>query len=187
MNLEEEKRLVKEAKTDPEAFGQLYDQYYSKIFGYVLKRTGNLEISKDIVSETFIKALKNINKFKWRNVFGFGPSFGPWLYRISSNEIANFFRRQKPTISLNSIADPRFDFDLLDEIMNAEEKLKDHQEFLLIQKEIMLLPQKYQEVLVLRFFEKKKIKEIAKILGKREGTVKSLIHRGLERLRLKLA
>ena len=64
MNLEEEKRLVREAKTDPEAFGRLYDQYYSKIFGYVLKRTGNLEISKDIVSETFIKALKNINKFK---------------------------------------------------------------------------------------------------------------------------
>ncbi len=57
----------------------------------------------------------------------------------------------------------------------------------MIQKEIILLPQKYQEVLVLRFFEKKKIKEIAKILGKREGTVKSLIHRGLERIRLKLA
>ena len=183
MNLEEEKQLVREAKTDPEAFGRLYDQYYSKIFGYVLKRTGNLEISKDIVSEIFIKALKNINKFKWQNILGFGPSFGSWLYRIASNEIANFFRRQKPTISLDSIADPRFDFNLLDEIMKAEEKLKDHQDFLSIQREIMLLSPKYQEVLVLRFFEKKKIKEISEIIGKNQGTVKSLLHRGLAKLR----
>jgi RNA polymerase sigma-70 factor (ECF subfamily) len=46
-----------------------------------------------------------------------------------------------------------------------------------------LLPVKYQEVIVLRFFEDKQIKEICQILDKREGTVKSLLHRGLERLR----
>ena len=67
--------------------------------------------------------------------------------------------------------------------MEAQEKLEKHQDFLKIQKEIVKLSIKYQEVITLRFFEKKKIKEIAKILDKKEGTVKSLLHRGLEKLR----
>ena len=46
-----------------------------------------------------------------------------------------------------------------------------------------MLSVKYQEVLTLRYFENKQIKEISEILGKREGTVKSLLHRGLEKLR----
>lgn len=52
-----------------------------------------------------------------------------------------------------------------------------------IQEKIFKLPVKYQEVIVLRFFEKKKIKEIAEILGKKQGTIKSLLHRGLEKLK----
>jgi len=183
---EEEKDLVKKAKIDSEAFGRLYDEYYSKIFGYVLKRTGNLEIAQDVVSETFLKALKNIKKFQWQSFFGKKPLFGAWLYRIASNEIANFFRHKKPAISLGSAPDPVFGKDLFGEIVVAEQKLKDCQDFLLIQKEILGLPEKYQEVLVLRFFEKKQIKEIAEILGKREGTIKSLIHRGLKKLKQKM-
>ncbi|MDP3093522.1 MAG: RNA polymerase sigma factor [bacterium] len=186
MTSEEERDLAKKAKTDPEAFGRLYDQYYSRIFGYVLKRTGNLETSQDVVSETFLKALKNVRKFQWQSFFGRKPMFGAWLYRIASNEIANFFRKKKPTISLNSVLDPVFEKDLFGEVVAAEQRLKDCQDFLCIQKEIMTLPEKYQQVLVLRFFEKKQIKEIAEILGKREGTVKSLIHRGLKYLKAKM-
>jgi len=64
MDLHEEKELIKRAKQDPEVFAELYDQYYSKIFGYVLKRTANLEIAQDIVSETFFKALKKLWQFR---------------------------------------------------------------------------------------------------------------------------
>jgi RNA polymerase sigma-70 factor (ECF subfamily) len=42
---------------------------------------------------------------------------------------------------------------------------------------------RYQEVITLKFFEKKKLKEISEILGKKEGTIKSLLHRGLEKLK----
>jgi len=45
----------------------------------------------------------------------------------------------------------------------------------------------YQEVITLKFFEKKKIREMVKILGKKEGTIKSLLHRGLEKLREKMS
>lgn len=179
MNLDEERELIKKAKKDPEIFGELYDKHYPKIFGYVLKRVANLEIAQDVTSETFFKALKNLWRFRWRNI-----PFSAWLYRIANNEIANFFRKRKyKLISLEKISDPVAISNPSIEILKAEQELKKHQDFIEIQKEISKLQIKYQEVITLRFFEKKKIKEIAEILGKKEGTIKSLLHRGLERLR----
>ena len=67
--------------------------------------------------------------------------------------------------------------------METQEKLKQYQNFLKIQEKISQLSIRYQEVITLRFFEKKKIKEICEILGKKEGAVKSLLHRGLEKLK----
>jgi len=57
---------------------------------------------------------------------------------------------------------------------------------MLLHKKISELPFIYQEVIALKFFEKKKIREMVKILGKKEGTIKSLLHRGVEKLREKM-
>lgn len=183
MNLNDEKELIKKAQKEPEAFAKLYDKDYPKIFGYILKRVADFEIAQDITSETFFKALKNLWKFRWKNI-----SFSAWLYRIANNEIANYYRKNRYLVSLEIFKDEQgFEPVALHnpeiEFLEAEEKLKKHQDFLEIQEKIAKLPIKYQEVITLRFFEKKKIKEIAEILGKKEGTVKSLLSRGLEKLR----
>jgi RNA polymerase sigma-70 factor (ECF subfamily) len=179
MELEREKELVERAKKDPQAFSEIYDFYYQKIFGYILKRVANVEVAKDITSETFFKAIKNIEKFKWR-----GISFSSWLYRIASNEIANFFRKKKyKAVSFEKISEPAFESNPSQEILEAEEKLKKEKDFLKLHQKISKLPILYQEVISLKYFEKKKIKEIAEILGKKEGTIKSLIHRAIEKLK----
>ncbi len=179
MDLELEKELVKRAQKEPEAFSELYELNYSKIFGYVLKRVANLEVAQDITSEIFFKSFKNIKKFKWKNI-----SFSSWLYRIASNEIANYFRKNKyRPVSFEKISEPISLSNPIEDIIEAEEKLKEHKDFLEIQKKLSKLPDIYQEVIVLKFLEKKKIKEISEILGKKEGPVKSLLHRGLEKLR----
>jgi RNA polymerase sigma-70 factor (ECF subfamily) len=179
MNLENEKELVEKAKKDPQAFSKIYDFYYPQIFGYVLKRVVDVEVARDITSETFFKCLKNIEKFKWR-----GTSFSSWLYKIASNEIVNFFRKGKyKPVSFEKISEPSSLSNPSQEIIEAEEKMKKEEEFLELHQKIKKLPQIYQEVIVLKFFEKKKTKEIAEILGKSEGAVKSLVHRAIERLR----
>jgi len=179
MIFDEEKELVERAKGDSESFGKLYDKYYSRIFGYILKRVANLEIAQDICSETFLKVLKNLRKFRWK-----GVSFSSWLYRIANNEIANYFRKKEyKAVSLEKIPEPISINNPEIEFIKAEEELKKHEDFLKIQEEISKLEIKYQEVITLRFFEKKQIKEIAEILEKKEGTIKSLLHRGLEKLR----
>ena len=181
MDLDQEKELVERAKNDTEAFGELYEQYYSKIFGHVLRRTASIEIAQDVTSEVFFKALKNLPQFRW-----VGFPFSSWLYRIATHEIANYFRKSKrrqfcleEVSSSISISNPSAEAELLE----AEAELKRHEEFLALHENISKLSVKYQEVITLRFFENKQVKEVSEILGKREGTVKSLLHRGLEKLR----
>ena len=181
MDLEQEKELVERTKNNTEAFGKLYDRYYSKIFGYVLRRTASIEIAQDVTSEVFFKALKNLGQFHWR-----GTPFSSWLYRIASHEIANYFRKSNPRLlSLEEISDSISisNVSAETELIEAEAELKRHEEFLTLHQSISKLSVKYQEVITLRFFENKQIKEIGEILGKREGTIKSLLHRSLEKLR----
>lgn len=184
MDLSEEKELVRQAQKDPDAFAELYDQYYPKIFGYVLRRTATLEAAQDITSETFLKVLQKLWQFRWRNV-----PFSSWLYKIATNEVNQYFRKAeyKKSVSLEELQEQGFELisphDPESELIEAQEKLKQHEDFLEIQEKIVRLPAKYQEVIALRFFEQKQIKEISEILGKKEGTIKSLLHRAVEELR----
>jgi RNA polymerase sigma factor (sigma-70 family) len=180
MDLSEEKKIIEKAKTNPEVFAVLYDKYYKAIFGYVLKRTADIEIAQDITSQTFFKALKELGKFKWQNI-----PFSAWLYRIAINEINSFYRNKKKFINIGldkisnipSLSTPE------KEVGIAEEELKKKKEFIKIHESIAKLNPIYQTVITLRFFDKKKIFEISQILGKSEGTIKSQIHRALEELR----
>jgi len=67
--------------------------------------------------------------------------------------------------------------------LEAERKLREYDDFLAIRSKILALPIKYQEVIMLRHFERKGVKEIAEILNKKEGTVKSLLSRGIGKLK----
>lgn len=179
-----EERLLKEIENDPQKFGEIYEEYYKKIFGYVFRRTTNYDNAKDITAETFFKAYIGIGKFKWRNI-----SILYWLYRIATNELNRYYKSRKylPE-SLNRIYE-EYGFDITDytnaetEKIKLEEELQKKQEFVKLNEVIKGLSLKYQDVISLRYFEQKSIKEIAIILGKKEGTIKSLLSRGVEKLK----
>ncbi len=179
LTLEHEKNLVKRAKYSSEAFAELFDMYYKLIFGYVLRRTAEIEISRDITSAVFLEALHHINKYEWR-----GISISHWFYRIANHEIIDHYKKQKHicAVQKNTYIEGRLG-SLQDELVLANYELKKNEDFLDLHASLTRLPVKYQEVLVLRYFEDKDIKEVAMILGKPEGTVKSLLHRGTEILR----
>ena len=184
MDLEAERDLVRRAQKDPAAFSALYDHYYSQIFGYVLRRTADLQAAQDITSETFFKALARLWQFRWRSI-----PFSAWLYRIAGNEVCQYYRRpeHRRSGSLEELQEQGFEpvspRDPESELIEAQERLQRHRDYLDIRRRIARLPAKYQEVMALRFFEQKQIGEIARILGKKEGTVKSLLHRAIERVR----
>ena len=183
MTIEEEKELLERIKDDPQAFGILFDIHYRRIFGYIFRRTADYDLSRDLASETFLKAFFHVKDFEPR-----GISISFWLYRIATNEINAHYRRLPFfAVSLFTLRDQGIELpdatNFLEERESLEEELAKHEEYLAIVAALKTLSVRYQEVLSLRYFEDKSIKEIAVIVEKPEGTVKSLLSRGIEKLK----
>lgn len=183
MDFDEEEEIIKKAKQNPEFFGQIFDIYYGKLYGYILKRVAKVEVAEDIVSEVFYKAVKAFPRFKWQNC-----SISSWLYKIAVNEIRLWFRSKYRAHWSIEVLQQEFGFDiestvdLKAEIIELQDNLEMEKDFKKVQEILKKLPFKYQEILSLRFFEEKTTPEIAQILNKRQGTVRSLLSRGIKKL-----
>jgi RNA polymerase sigma-70 factor (ECF subfamily) len=176
--------LLNRIKNNPADFAELFKLYYKPIFGYILRRTGDFDDTSDIAADTFLKAFRNINNFAYT-----GISIKVWLYRIATNEVNLYIRQKKRHNSIFerlTFEDKRlFNQHLQEDKKALEIELQKHDQFLLLIRELKTLPTKYQEAISLRYFEGKDNKEIAEILEINEGTLKSIISRGLEKLRKK--
>lgn len=175
----DEQKLVERAKTQPQAFGQLYELYYSKMLNYVYRRTLDVAVAEELTSNTFFNALRALPGYDDRG------KFGAWLYRIASNEIrlnrrAKRRRRESDCRWREEFGRIRFAASQAIPSEDVEEKML---QFARIHDALSCLPERYQTVLALRYFEGLSYDEVADVLGKKIGTVKSLIHRGLERLK----
>ena len=183
MQMDNEKELIKRVKKDPHAFALIYDRNYNAIFSYVFRRLGHYEIARDLTAETFLKAFLKVGSFQWRNV-----PIAAWLFRIATNEINLYFRSSKYKPAYLDDTDLHLHLQyhpgIETEKAALEKALQESEEFLLVQRRLLELDTKYQEVIALRYFEEKSIHEISAILRKKEGTIKSLLSRGLEKLRV---
>ena len=79
-NLPDEAALVERARTDTQAFADLYRFYLPKIHAFAYRRSGSREVAEDVTAATFENALKNLHRFEPRD-----GGFGAWLFRIASN------------------------------------------------------------------------------------------------------
>jgi RNA polymerase sigma-70 factor (ECF subfamily) len=174
MQEESDSALIARAKEDPEAFSLLYERYVDNIYSYIYYRTGNHHDAEDLVSRTFYRALKHFARYVDR-----GAPFSAYLYRIAHNIVANHHRdrSRRQVVPLNEMMlsalrreQPAVAF----EEGNAQAALLDV---------IRRLPQDRQELLVLKFVDQLTNAEIAKIMGRTEGAIKSLYHRTLVALR----
>jgi len=181
----EERALVDRSKKDPAAFGRIYDAYFDTIFHYVLYRVGTVHTAEDLTAQTFYKALNNLWKFRWT-----GVPISAWLYRIASNEVNSYFRQKKNKIytDIDDISNYLEDEENRPdrEVENAEAFVQQHQTFLMLNRCIKQLKPDEQALITMRYFEKKSFKEIAQIMGKKEGTLRMRIWRSLDKLKLML-
>src|SRR5437773_9963382 len=83
----EERERVERAKLDPDAFGALYDRYFSQIYRFAYSRVRYQSLAEDVTSEVFFKALKNIKRYT-----SSGHPFSSWLYQITLNAVADHYR-----------------------------------------------------------------------------------------------
>jgi RNA polymerase sigma-70 factor (ECF subfamily) len=170
----DEQALVEKAKnSNPDAFGQLYDLYYSRIYGYAYFKTGNRYEAEDITEQVFLKALENIERFEWQ-----GITLLPWLLRIASNAVADHFRTRKHAIaSLEEEREPASDASYEPEmvVVNASERRA-------VIKALQMLTEEQQQVITMRFMADMKSEEVAKAMNKKPGAIRALQHRAIETL-----
>lgn len=173
-DLKQEKELVEAAKTDMAAFGQLYENYFDKLYGYVFYMTQSHFKTEDVVSETFEKALLNIQRYEYR-----GYTFGAWLIRIARNIVIDKAKQPSSTKSTS--------LDVLEEIIEADTNTE-IQAVKYIQREqlkvlLRSLKDEQRECVVLRYIEGYSVKETCEITSRTEDSVKSLCKRALQTLK----
>ena len=169
--------LAQKARTDAEAFAELYRRHVQSIYRYHLAHTGNEKDAEDLTSQTFMAALEGIKSFR-----GTGP-YITWIMGIASRLRARFFRRSgiKPEVPLEAalhIPTPSLPTD-----KSAFQRLERDQ----IIRAVKQLSSDRAEALILCFFSGLNFEEAGLVLGKSTAAVKMLISRGLKDLRTRSA
>jgi len=153
-------------------FSELYDKYIEKIYRFVFFKVSSKETAEDLTSEIFTRVWRTLEKgTKLENP-------GAFLYRIARNIVTDYYRqRPEPQISL---ADYK---EVIDPVINLDESALVQSDIDTVKTALTGLDEDYQEVITLRYVEDYSISEIAKILDRPEGTVRVMLHRGLEELK----
>ncbi|MEO1517833.1 MAG: sigma-70 family RNA polymerase sigma factor [Bacteroidota bacterium] len=170
--MQEEWLVIQAAKKNPAQFRPLYNRYYENIFSFIFRRTANETLTAELVSNVFLKALQRLSSYEFK-----GVPFSAWLFRIASNEVAQYFRNsQKHRIV--SVDESHF----ADMIEEMEER--DHPNY----RQAMIhaldeLKEEEIQLIEMRFFEIRPFKEIAGILEITESNAKIKTYRLLDKLR----
>ena len=172
--MQEELNLVQRARQgDHEAFAQLYENHFDKIFRYVVLKIGNQTEAEDMTQQVFVRAYESIGSYQLQ-----GVPFTAWLFRIAHNQMVDYVRKQskKHTVWLDETIQVRDDSDLEHDV---ETKIEMEKVVLASQQ----LTKAQREVISLRFAGGLSITEAAKTMKKSEGAIKALQHSAILALR----
>ncbi len=164
---------VRASKGESAAFGLLYDKHVAAIYRYVYYRVRDDAEAEDLTSDVFMRALKAMPRYEPRQ------AFLAWLYRIARNAVIDRARRGNRQVSYEDA----LEHPTPDQIVVPDEQVLAHSDNETLRGALAKLTPLQQEVIVLRFLEGYSTEEIAKIVGKREGTVRGIQFRAIGTLR----
>ncbi len=163
---------IQAAQKNPAQFRPVYDRYYEVIFKFIFRRTSDEAQTADLCSKVFLKALQRLGQYQFK-----GVPFSAWLYRIASNEVAQYFRevQKNRVISLEQ--------ENLQELANEIEEASDEQQQQALLQVMDQLRTEDMQLIEMRFFEQRPFKEIADILKITESNAKVKTYRILEKMK----
>ncbi len=170
---QEDKLVAHARRGDARSFGELYDRYVSPIYRFILLRVGDRASAEDLTQEVFTKAWRNIRTYKKRK----HVPFTSWLYRIASNAVIDHYRTERNHADVESEA-------VIESVVSdfSPEFVDTNLELEAVYQALRKLSDVEQQVIVMRFVEELSVKETALALGKKEGAVRVMQHRGLKKL-----
>ncbi len=177
-NAADDARLIAQARSDPDAFIQLYRRHYDAIFRYCAHRLFERQAAEDATSQVFLKAVQHFARFKGNPV-----QFRSWLYRIAGNVAGDHQRKTARRQRLLERAAREHNIRIAG---GASAELSSNDKSAMLHEAMLSLKPRHQTIITLRFFENMKSTEIAKLLGRSAGTIRSQLKRALEELRKRL-
>lgn len=173
--IDKEKELISRVVSgDKEAFTQLYDFYAPKIFRFIRLKVGSQALAEDLSSESFLRIWEYLQEEE-REI---EESFQALLYKIARNLIIDYYKRKS---SQEVLIDDDFQEFLLKQPAKDEIRSKEIADQ--IHKALINIKEEYQDVIIWYYIDELSVSEIAKILGKSQGAIRVLIHRGLRSLK----
>jgi len=162
--------ILKARLGDKEAFTTLYNKYINRIYRFIYYKTGSKELAEDLVSQSFLKL--------WEMIVGGGQIkvLQALLYRIARNLVVDYYRSKQST-------EVPLEYDQDAHLYDMEPRLHTKIDTHLLRQTISKLKDEYKEIIVLRYVEELSIGEIAKILDKSPGNVRTICHRAIAELK----
>jgi RNA polymerase sigma-70 factor, ECF subfamily len=162
---------------DRDALEELYLIHFDRIYSYLHVSVGNRHDAEDLTTQTFLKMLEKIGSFKWQSA-----PFSAWLFRIAHNLAMDHFRARRRWQPEEEVPEPVGDAEPSAEL-TAMQTIGRESMLKLIER----LSPEQQQVLTLKFVFNLPNAEVAAILDKTEGAIKSLQHRALVSLQKQIA
>ena len=175
--IEESEEIAKAVSGDLDAFSIIYERYVGKIYNYLYYRTGSTFEAEDLTARVFYRAFGRIGQYDNK-----GVPFSAWLYRIAHNLVANWYRDNSRKREV-----PLEDYGHLRSLLEHPEiSMVNENENEVLMKAIRKLPPDRQQLIILKFVEHMSNADIAIIMRRSEGAIKSFYHRTLLTLRAEL-
>lgn len=153
-----------------EDFNKVYERHAEQVYRFLLRLCGDAHLAEDLLQDTFLKAMQNVDSFDNR------CKFTTWLCQIAKNTYYDT-RRKKKNHPMEELPVE------LDSGQSLEEQIIDNESAREIRKQIHRLPEPYKEVFLLRFYGELSFREIGEMFEKSEGWGRVTYLRGKEMLR----
>lgn len=161
----------KSQEGDTQAFSALYDHFFPQVYRYAAFRFDR-EVAEDLVADIFLKVWEKLHTYQERK----GIPFAAWLFRIARYEVIDIYRSHKETDEMpEELHDP-------DELNRADTDVKRADVLKMVRTAMDKLPRRYRDILQLSYMADLPHSEIARTLNMREGAVRVLKFRALEKL-----
>ena len=170
----DENRLIEEALNNREAAEKLIRLHYGEVYRYIYKRTLNNTLTDDLTQEVFLYVLKHLSSFRRKS------PFIVWVLRIATSFINEHYRKENKYLKLKEDIKPSL---LLSPSTNDPIEGPSIDTYRIIHEHLQHLPPSYQTIITLKFFEKRKTKEICAIMHKTPVGVRVTLHRALNALK----
>ncbi len=171
--------VVRATHRDRDAFSQLYNRYFHRIYRFIWLKVNNSADAEDLTAGVFLNA--------WRTIDHFSPkheaSFAAWIFKLAHNALIDRYRRQHDVVSLDTLEI----YERNKSRNGPEDMLESRLTLMALRQALEMLTNEQRDVVLLRFVEGLSAREVGDILGKQEGTVRGMQFRAIEALRRALS